>query len=374
MKPTLMDFLEGLPVGCAVNARFILLLMVILAFPSRAATIDTFSGTGEPGYTGDGGPASKARINGPFGVVRGPDRALYLCDTFNHAIRRVDGKSGIITTVAGTGQKGWSGDGGLATKARLNEPYEVRFDRAGHMFFVEMKNHLIRRVDTQTGRISTVAGTGDAGFSGDGGQAVKARLKAPHSIQFGPNGNLYICDIGNHRIRRVNLSTGRIITFAGTGERKRTPDGAPIAGTPLNGPRAIDFAGHQMWLALREGNAVYRLDLKKGTIHHEAGTGKKGFTGNGGPAKKATLSGPKGIAVGPRGNVYLADTESHTVRMIDRHTGRIELIGGDGRKGDGPVGDPLKCRMDRLHGLFVDRDGAVYIGDTNTHRIRVVQP
>ena len=129
-----------------------------------------------------------------------------------------------------------------------------------------------------------------------------------------------------------------------------------------------------MWLALREGNAVYRLDLKKGTIHHEAGKGKKGFTGNGGAAKKATLSGPKGIAVGPKGNVYLADTESHTVRMIDRHTGRIELIAGDGKKGDGPVGDPLKCRMDRLHGIFVDHDGSVYIGDTNTHRIRVVRP
>jgi DNA-binding beta-propeller fold protein YncE len=106
-----------------------------------------------------------------------------------------------------------------------------------------------------------------------------------------------------------------------------------------------------------------------------AGTGKKGFTGNGGPAKKATLSGPKGIAVGPKGNIYLADTESHTVRMIDRKTGKLELIAGDGKKGDGPEGKDLKkCRMDRLHGVFVDEDGAIYIGDTNTHRIRVVRP
>ena len=141
------------------------------------------------------------------------------------------------------------------------------------MFFVEMKNHLIRRVNTKTGHISTVAGTGQGGFSGDGGPANKARMKSPHSIQFGPEGRLYICDIGNHRIRRVDMKTGIINTFAGTGERKPTPDGAKIAGTPLNGPRAIDFEGHQMWLALREGNAVYRLDLKKGTLHHEAGTG-----------------------------------------------------------------------------------------------------
>jgi streptogramin lyase len=339
----------------------------------QAATIHTAVGTGQKGYSGDHGPATKATLNGPFGIIKDGNGVIFICDTFNHVIRRVNAR-GQITTIVGNGQKGYSGDGGPAKQAKLNEPYEVRLDGAGNLFFVEMQNHIVRRVDAQTGRISTVAGNGKRGFSGDGGPATQAQLNRPHSIQFGPEGHLYICDIGNHRIRRVNLKTSRIETFAGTGKRNPTPNGAPISGTPLNGPRAIDFAGHQMWLALREGNAVYRLDLKNGTIHHEAGTGKKGFTGNGGPAKKATLSGPKGIAVGPKGNIYLADTESHTVRMIDRHTGRIELIAGDGRKGDGPVGDPLKCRMDRLHGIFVDRNGAVYIGDTNTHRIRVVRP
>jgi len=360
--------IHSLSRGIFPIAATLLLLLVGIA---TAATISTIAGTGKKGYLGDGGPADEARINAPFGIALGPDGALYICDTFNHAIRRLH--RGRISTVAGTGKKGYRGDGGPATEAQLNEPYEVRFDRAGHMFFVEMRNHLVRRVDAKTGRISTVAGTGEAGFSGDGGPAVKARLKSPHSIQFGPEGRLYICDIGNHRLRRVDLATGVITTFAGTGERKPTPDGAPIGSTPLNGPRAIDFAGHQMWLALREGNAVYRLDLKKGTIHHEAGTGKKGFTGNGGPAKAATLSGPKGIAIGPRGNVFLADTESHTVRMIDRRTGRLELIAGDGKKGDGPEGDPLKCRMDRLHGIFVDRNGDIFIGDTNTHRVRVIR-
>jgi len=205
--------------------------------------------------------------------------------------------------------------------------------------------------------ISTFAGTGERGYSGDGGLATNARINAPFGIARGPEGALYICDTFNHVIRRVK--NGRIST---------------VAGTPLNGPRAIDFAGHQMWLALREGNAVYRLDLKKGTIHHEAGTGKKGLTGNGGPAKQATLSGPKGIAVGPRGNVYLAGTESHTVRMINRKTGRLEMIAGDGKKGDGPEGDPLSCRMDRLHGIFEDRNDDIFIGDTNTHRVRIIRP
>ena len=353
----------------------LLITLVLFGGVIHAATVFTFVGTGEKGYSGDGEPATEAKINSPFGVTKGPAGSLYICDTMNHAVRKVDGKTGIITTFAGTGRKGYSGDGGLATKAEINEPYEVRFNEAGDLFIVEMKNHIVRRVDAKTHRISTVAGVGKAGISGDRGPAFKARLNRPHSIQFGPEGKLYICDIGNHRIRQVNLKTGRIETFAGTGERKKTPDGAPIAGTPLNGPRAIDFdAQGQMWLALREGNAVYRLNLKTKTIHHEAGTGKKGFTGNGGPAKMATLSGPKGIAVGPRGNVFLADTESHSVRMINRKTGILELIAGDGRRGNGPEGNPRTCRMDRLHGIFVDGTGAVFVGDTNTHRIRVIRP
>lgn len=357
-----------LPIGFAL-----LLSATVVCAAQTKTEIVTFAGTGERGFAGDGGPATKAQLNGPFGVVRGPDGALYICDTLNHAIRRV-AANGIITTVAGCGKKGYLGDGGPATKAQIFEPYEIRFDRAGHMFFVEMQNHIVRRVDAKTRIISTVAGTGKAGFSGDGGPATKAEMKAPHSIQFGPDGALYICDIGNHRIRKVDMKTGIITTFAGTGEKAVTPDNAKIAGTPVNGPRAIDFdARGDMWLALREGNRVFRLDMKAGRIHHVAGTGKSGFTGNGGPAKDATLSGPKGIAVAPNGNVYLADTESHSVRMINMKKGTLELVAGTGEKGDGPDGDPFACKMNRLHGIFVDTDGSVYVGDTSTHRVRVIR-
>ena len=352
-----------------------LALGAILAGQLWGNSISTVLGTGVAGFSGDGGAASEARIRGPFGVIVGPDGSLYVCDTYNHCIRKVD-KGGIVSTVAGVGgKKGYSGDGGQAAKALLNEPYEVRFDKKGDLYFVEMMNHLIRKVDMKTGLVSTVAGTGEKGFGGDGGQAKMAKFNRPHSIQFGPDGDLYVCDIGNHRIRKVSMRTGKVSTFSGTGKRMKTKDGGKISKVHLNGPRAIDVSGDQMWLALREGNAVYRLDLSKGTIHHEAGTGKRGFSGNGGPAKSATLSGPKGIALGPRGNVYLADTESHSVRMIDRATGKLELIAGDGKAGDGPEGgDPRKCRMDRLHGIYVDTDGAIYIGDTNTHRIRVIRP
>src|SRR5881394_865767 len=281
-----------------------LILSAIISAPiqgsaAAARPIATFAGTGLAGYAGDNAPAEKAQLNNPYSITRGPDGGLYICDMENHRIRKVS-RDGNITTVAGTGKRGYSGDGGPALQAELNEPYEVRFDKAGNMFFVEMRNHIVRRVDGRTKLISTVAGSGREGFSGDGAQATKAELRQPHSIQFDDKGYLYICDIGNNRIRKVDLVAGIISTFAGTGERLPTPDGARLATAPLNGPRAIDFdKDGNMWLALREGNAIYRFDPQAGTIHHVAGTGQKGFTGNGGPAKQSTLSGPKGISVAP---------------------------------------------------------------------------
>jgi len=337
----------------------------------HADEVVTIAGDGQDGYSGDGGPASIARVGGPFGVSVGPDGAIYLCEISNHVIRRIDEQTGLISTVAGTGRKGYAGDGGLATKALLNEPYEVRFDSGGNMYFVEMRNHLVRRIDAKTRIISTIAGNGTQGFSGDGGSAVKAQLSVPHSIALDNRGNLYICDIGNHRIRRVDLKSGMMDTFAGTGKRRPTPDGAPLAGTPLNGPRALDFDGsHNLFLALREGNAVYRIDLKTKTLHHLAGTGAKGNTGDGGDAKLAKLAGPKGIAVGPKGNVFLADTENHTIRVIRSKTNTIETIVGDGKVGDGPNGKAEACRLARPHGVYVYKRGNVYIGDSSNHRVR----
>jgi streptogramin lyase len=364
----------------AITTVLILCVCQAVSAPLSSAPksrIETFAGTGQAGYSGDGGQATKARLDNPFGVARGPDGALYICDTMNHVIRKVD-RNGLITTVAGAGKRGYSGDGGPALNAALNEPYEIRFDKRGDMFFVERLNHTVRRVDAKTRIITTVAGSGRAGFSGDGGAATQATMNQPHSIQFDARGDLYICDILNHRIRKVDMKTGLITTFAGTGEKKPTPDGAKIAGTPLNGPRAIDFDRRgDMWLALREGNAVYRLEMKAGTIHHVAGTGEKGFTGNGGPAKLATLSGPKGLSVAPNGDVYLADTESHSIRMIDARKQTMELVAGTGARGDGSKdcedGDPLACPMARPHGVFVDRDGSIFIGDSETHRVRVIR-
>jgi len=341
---------------------------------AQGKEVHTLAGTGQAGYNGDGAAAVKAQINNPYGLVVGPDGALYVCEIGNHVIRRIDLKKGTISTVAGNGKKGYSGDGGPATQASLNEPYEIRFDRQGNMFFAEMQNHLIRRVDAKTKVISTVAGTGQPGFSGDGGPAAKAQFRQPHSIAFDPQGRLLICDIGNHRVRRIDLKSGLIETYIGTGERQKTPDGAPVKGTPVNGPRAIDLDSKgNLYLVLREGNMVFRIDPKTETFHHIAGTGEKGHTGDGADARLAKLNGPKGIAWSPDNSVYIADTESHTIRRIDLKTGFISTEVGDGERGDGPEPAPAKCRTARPHGVFVDKKGVVYVGDSEAHRVRVLK-
>jgi DNA-binding beta-propeller fold protein YncE len=337
----------------------------LVACTLSAQTITTLIGNGKPGFTANS-------VNNPYGLRIGPDGALYFCDIDNHAIRRLDLKTTNVTTVVGTGEKGNSGDGGPATRARVDQPYELRFDKAGNLFFVDMPNHVIRRVDKKTGTIRTIAGTGQPGFSGDGGPAIKAQFKQPHSIALDRSGGLLVCDIGNHRVRRIDLSTGVIDTFLGTGERGPTPDG-PAKGVPVNGPRALDFdtAGN-LYLVLREGNSVYKIDPGM-RISRIAGTGEKGLTGDGGPAISATLNGPKGISVSKKGVFYLADTENHAIRRVDTKTGIITTVAGTGEKGDGPDGDPRKCRMNRPHGIFVDSKGAVYIGDSESHRIRVLR-
>ena len=317
-------------------------------------------------------------VRNPYGLTIGPDGALYICEIDRHVISRLDLKTRTLTIVAGTpGASGYSGDGGPATAAKLFEPYEIRFDKAGNMFFAEMKNNLIRRVDKATGTISTVAGTGEAGFSGDGGPAVKARFRQPHSIQFDPQGRLVVCDIMNQRVRRVDLRTGLIETIAGNGEKKPTPEGALFSKeTPLNGPRAIDFDPRgNLYLALREGNQIFRVDAKTRKLSLLAGTGVKGWTGDNGPATKADLNGPKGVAWSPDNGLYIADTESHTIRRIDLKTGVITTVLGTGQRGDGEDGDPRACGTARPHGIYVDKRGRVFVGDSEAHKVRwVVRP
>jgi len=359
-----------------ILTTFSLVWMMVLS-AARAydrATINyvtTIAGNGKEITVPSNGPATSTGLSQPFGICTGPDGALYVCEVGAHVVRRIDLQSEMMTTVAGCGRKGYAGDGGPATAAELNEPYEVRFDSHGNMLFVEMQNHLVRKVDAKSGIISTLAGNGTAGFSGDGGPATAAQLNQPHSIVLDNDDRVYICDIRNHRIRVFDPATGLITTFAGTGAGLATPDNAVLEGTPLNGPRALDFDGdHSLYLALREGNAIFRIDLQERTLQHLAGTGKSGYSGDGGPAKQAQLSGPKGVSLSKTGDLYFADTESHTIRVLRKSSGIVETVVGDGKQGDGPDGDPKKCRLNRPHGVFISADNILYIGDSSNHRVR----
>jgi DNA-binding beta-propeller fold protein YncE len=345
-------------------------LAALLPAPALATapTVSTLVGNGAAGL-------SDGQVNNPYGLAIGPDEALYFCDLDNQRIRRLDLQTRRTTIVAGNGQRGYAGDGGLATAAALNLPHEIQFDAAGHLYIAERDSHVVRKVEAKTGIISTLAGNGTPGFAGDGGPAASAQLRQPHSIALSPAGRrLLICDIGNHRIRQIDLSTGIIDTFAGTGERLPTPDGAPLKGTPLNGPRtfAFDRQGH-LYLALREGNAIYRIDANTLTVRHIAGTGEQGYSGDGGAARRAKLAGPKGLAWAAN-TLFVADTENHVIRAIDLAKGIIETVLGTGRAGDGPEPQPLQCALARPHGVLVDARGVLYVADSEAHRIRLLSP
>jgi DNA-binding beta-propeller fold protein YncE len=293
----------------------------------------------------------------PFGVEIGPDGALYVTEIQSHRVHRFDLAGRTLTPVAGNGQRGYSGDGGPALHSEMNEPYEVRFDSRGNMYVVEMKNHVVRRVDAKTQAISTVVGIGKAGFGGDGGPAIQAQLNQPHSIALDRDDNLFIADIGNHRIRRVDAETGVIDSIAGNGERTLPKDGRPARDKPILGPRALFVHDDTLWIALREGQSVWRMKLQDGILHHVAGTGKPGHSGDGGPAIGARFKGPKGIAVAPDGAVFVVDSENNAVRHINPKSGVIETLRTE------PLNQP--------HGICVAPNGDVFIGDSLNNRVRL---
>jgi DNA-binding beta-propeller fold protein YncE len=349
---------------------------ILSASVAAQPIIDTIAGTGAAGDNGAAGDGTSINVGQPFGVEIGPDGALYITEIEHHRVRRLDLTTGELTTVAGCGRKGYSGDGGPAVDAELNEPYEVRFDADGNMLFVEMQNHLVRRVDANTGIISTIAGVGRAGYGGDGGPAREALFRQPHSIALAGDGAIYIADIGNHRIRRIDPQAGVVESVAGNGDRRLPQDGDTARDNPMLGPRALSIDGETMWIALREGHSVWRMDRADGVLHHIAGTGKAGYSGDGGPPLAATFNGPKGIAVGPDGAVYVVDTENHAVRRIDLQANTIATVAGSGPQGQGGAGDggaATAAQLSRPHGVCLAPDGAIYIGDTLNHRVRRVR-
>ena len=276
-------------------------------------TISTVAGAKIQGFSGDGGAATAAELRFPSGVALDNAGNLYIADRSNHRIRKVD-STGTISTIAGTGTEGFSGDGGAATAAEIDSPWGVVVDGAGNLYFADSDNHRIRKVDT-AGTISTIAGTGTEGFSGDGGAATAAQLSAPRGVALDGAGNLYIADTDNHRIRKVDTA-GTISTIAGTGTEGFSGDGGAATAAQLNSPSgvALDGAGN-LYIADAHNHRIRKVDTT-GTISTIAGTGTSGFSGDGGAATTAQLNQPEGVAVDGAGNLYIADTYNDRIRLL----------------------------------------------------------
>jgi sugar lactone lactonase YvrE len=343
--------------------------------------ITTVAGTGKVGFAGDGGRALEARFREPRTAVLDAAGNLFLTDTFNHRIRRVD-RSGVITTVAGSGEAGFGGDGGPATSARMKWPHSVTVDGAGNLFVADSPNSRIRRIDPR-GIITTVAGNGLEGFSGDGVPATATGLNRPKGVAIGPDGMLYIADSLNNRVRRVDAQ-GIITTIAGTGQAGAEGDGGFATQAQLDRPRTLAFdIGGNLYVLEDEGNRVRRIDAR-GLIVTVAGTGSPGFDGDGGPAVFARLNHPGGLAADRLGNLYIADSDNNRIRRVDP-TGIITTVAGTGEAGFGGDGGPAtSARLDNPRGLVVldreavvDGDGAtsaLLVVDTMNHRLRRIAP
>jgi NHL repeat-containing protein len=302
-----------------------------------AGIITVLAGSGRQGFSGDGGPATVATLSHPGGVAVDPFGNVLIADTANNRVRRVD-PGGTITTVAGTGRSGFGGDGGPALDAMLAGPTALTADSEGNLFIADTGNNRIRRVDS-SGVITTVAGTGDAGFSGNNGPAIKAALAAPNGVAVDSNGNLFIADTGNHRIRRVD-SSGNITTVAGNGGIGFTGDGGPATKATLASPMglAVDDNGN-IYLADALNNRIRRVDAT-GMITTAAGSSRAGFSGDGGPATEASLLSPSAVALGSDGTFFIADRLNQRIRRIDGSPGVITTVAGNGLAGDDAVNLP----------------------------------
>ncbi|KOG76088.1 NHL domain-containing protein [Streptomyces varsoviensis] len=336
-----------------------------------APSISTVAGTGEAGFSGDEGFALSARLNHPYGVAVDRAGTLYLSEFSNHRIRKVasDGKVG---TYAGTGGAGGGGDGGPAVSAELNCPREVALGPSGALYIADAGNHRVRKVAAD-GTISTFAGTGAAGFSGDGGRATAAQLDRPYGVALDSVGAVYIAEYNSHRVRKVAVD-GTISTIAGTGVPGFAGDGGPAVSAQLNHPYAVavDSEG-VVYIADADNHRVRRV-VADGTISTVAGTGAAGFGGDDGPAASAELNTPVAVAVDGSGGLYVSDQYNHRVRRVVAD-GTISTVAGTGAAGfGGDDGPAASAQLNNPFGLAVDRAGGLYIADHVNDRVRRIEP
>jgi len=337
-----------------------------VASGSLAQTISTVAGNGTSGATGDGGAATSAQLGSPKFIIVDNANDWLIADRDNHKIRKVN-VSGFISTFAGTGTNGAAGDGGAATSAQLDGPSAVAVDASGNVYISDGNNHKIRKVDTG-GNISTFAGTGVGGYSGDGGAATSAQIQSPLGIAIDASGNLYIADNNNHRIRKVDTG-GNISTVAGNGSGGFSGDGGAATSAQLNFPTgvAVDASGN-IYIVDQSNHRIRKVDTG-GNISTVAGNGSGGFSGDGGAATSAQINSPVGIAVDATGNIYIGDQSNHRIRKVDIR-GIMTTIAGTGSNGYNSDGiAPTSAQLNFPNGVFAKGD-YLFVADNGNHRIR----
>jgi sugar lactone lactonase YvrE len=349
---------------------FVLISLVSGLWASDASLIVTVAGNGAPGYSGDGGAAVNASLYDPVDSVFDAAGNLYIVEAANHVVRKVS-PTGAISTLAGTGMPGFSGDGGPAASAMLWFPNAIAIDGSGNLYIAEVNNQRVRKINLASGIITTVAGNGTRGFFGDGGPATSANLCDPIGVAADSAGNLFISDVGNQRIRRVDAATGIITTYAGGGSSM--DEGAAAISALLDSPYglALDAVGNLFYVDQAQAR-VRRIDAATQTVTTFAGSLVNGFSGDGGPATQASLSNPFDVALDSTGNVYIADTGNSRVRRVDS-TGVITTVAGPGEYptiGDG--GPATSAFLNSPAGVRLDSVGHLYIADELNQRIRQV--
>jgi hypothetical protein len=353
------------------TAATVTALALVLPAPAALAagsTIETAAGTGVAGYAGDGGQAVDAQLISPAGVAVDGFGNVYLADDGANVVRRIS-PTGVISTVAGNGTAGYSGDNGLPTAAKLNGPTDVVLDAADNLYIADFGNHVVREVVAATGKIRTVAGNGTAGYGGDGGAGNKAKLTSPAGLDVDTAGNGYIADYGNGTVRKLSAA-GTISTLAGTGVPGFSGDGGPASAAQLDHPGDVAVVGSMVYVA-DAMNARVRLVDGAGTISTVAGDGTAAYAGDGGPATSASLVYPTGLATDSAGDLFVADMYGHTIREVA--AGTITTVAGTGVAGySGDAGDALSAQLNHPARVNLDPAGNLYVSDWSNHVLRRV--
>jgi len=341
------------------------------------ANIQTIAGTGGSGYNGDGRPLKQTELYWPQDSYVDPGGHLWIIDWNNHRIRRADSPFGTASTAFGSGFIGDTRTG-PANQADTNHPTSITTDPQGRMVIASWHNWTVKRIDTD-GSIEVIAGHGRGpATGGDGGLATDALLDLASSAEFDSSGNLYISEQGARRIRKVDMATGIITTFAGTSVPGFSGDGGPAAQAQFNCPRGSDAVpcfklaidGQQLYIADSLNNRIRVIDLGTGIINTFAGTGDQGYAGDGGPARQAQLNFPTDVTVGPDHSLYFADAHNNVIRRI-RPDGTISTVAGNGTVGfSGDGGPPTQAQFNDPSGVYIDRTGVLYVADTLNQRLR----